>query len=143
MSRVRQPEGPYCQPLPRRERESAAQLNRNIRRAADLDSLLHWPLDIKHWPRLFQNLRATRQTELAHEFPLHVVCAWIGNSQAVAEEHYSQVTDADFAKAEGTEKAPQKAQQKGAETSGMDRQRGTARKKNGGEYRNLGRFKKF
>ncbi|MBI1311903.1 tyrosine-type recombinase/integrase [bacterium] len=32
------------------------------------------------WPKLFQNLRSTRETELAEDFPLHVVCAWIGNS---------------------------------------------------------------
>lgn len=39
---------------------------------------------LKPWPRLFQNLRSTRETELAQEFPLHVCCAWIGNSQAIA-----------------------------------------------------------
>ena len=38
--------------------------------------------------------RATRETELAALYPLHVVCAWIGNSRAVAQEHYLQVTDA-------------------------------------------------
>jgi integrase len=48
------------------------------------------------WERPWHNLRATRQTELAGEFPLHVVCSWIGNKQAVAAEHYLQVTDADF-----------------------------------------------
>lgn len=51
------------------------------------------------WPRLFHNLRATRQTELAETHPIHVVCAWIGNSQAVAQEHYLQVTDEHFIKA--------------------------------------------
>ena len=51
------------------------------------------------WPKLFHNLRATRQTELAQSFPEHVVCEWIGNSQAVAREHYLRVTDADYAKA--------------------------------------------
>lgn len=51
------------------------------------------------WPKLFQNLRSTRQTELAAEHPLHVVCAWLGNKAAIAAEHYLQVTDADFAKA--------------------------------------------
>jgi integrase len=48
------------------------------------------------WPRLFHNLRATRQTELAARFPLHVVCAWLGNKQIIAADHYLQVTDADF-----------------------------------------------
>lgn len=51
------------------------------------------------WPRLFHNLRATRQTELAATYPIHVVCRWIGNSEAVAQEHYLTVTDADFHRA--------------------------------------------
>ncbi len=51
------------------------------------------------WPKLFQNLRSTRETELAEEFPMHVVCEWIGNSQAVAAKHYLQTTDEHFAKA--------------------------------------------
>ena len=54
---------------------------------------------VKVWPKLFQNLRSTRETELAATHPIHVVCAWIGNSQAVAAKHYLQVTDADFQQA--------------------------------------------
>jgi hypothetical protein len=54
---------------------------------------------IKPWPKLFQNLRSTRETELAEMYPLHVVCAWIGNSQPVAAKHYLQVTDEHFASA--------------------------------------------
>ena len=54
---------------------------------------------VSPWPRLFHNLRASRQTELAAEFPSHVVCAWLGNSERVAAAHYLQVTDADFDKA--------------------------------------------
>ena len=57
------------------------------------------------WPRLFHNLRASRETELANDHPLHVVCDWIGNSQAVAKKHYLQVTDEHFQKA--TQKATQ------------------------------------
>lgn len=49
---------------------------------------------VKPWPKLFQNLRSTRETELAESFPIHVVCEWIGNSQAVAREHYLQITEA-------------------------------------------------
>ena len=52
--------------------------------------------DLKPWPKLFQNLRATRETELAEEFPIHVVCDWIGNTQAVATKHYLQTTDEHF-----------------------------------------------
>ena len=51
------------------------------------------------WPRLFHNLRASRETELVREHPIHVVCAWIGNSERVARKHYLQVTDIDFEKA--------------------------------------------
>jgi len=51
------------------------------------------------WPKLFQNLRATRETELAEQFPIHVVCEWLGNSQAVAAKHYLQTTDDHFAQA--------------------------------------------
>jgi len=54
---------------------------------------------VKPWPKLWHNLRATRQTELAEKFPLHVVCAWIGNSREVAMSHYLQVTDAHFGQA--------------------------------------------
>jgi len=54
---------------------------------------------LKPWPKLFQNLRATRETELAETYPLHVVVAWLGNSQLVAAKHYLQVTDEHFAKA--------------------------------------------
>src|SRR5262249_10593700 len=47
-------------------------------------------------PHAWHNLRATQQTELSASFPLHVVCYWMGNKQAVAAEHYLQVTEADF-----------------------------------------------
>ncbi|MFM9965348.1 MAG: tyrosine-type recombinase/integrase [Planctomycetaceae bacterium] len=54
---------------------------------------------LEPWERLFHNLRATRQTELAKTYPAHVVCGWMGNSEAVAGEHYLHTTDADFQKA--------------------------------------------
>ena len=40
------------------------------------------------WAKPFQNMRASRETELAAAFPLHVVTAWIGNSARVAAAHY-------------------------------------------------------
>jgi integrase len=61
------------------------------------------------WPKLFHNLRASRQTELAERYPIHVVCAWLGNSAAIAREHYLQVTESHY------EQAAQKAAQSGAE----------------------------
>ncbi len=54
------------------------------------------------WPRLFHNLRSTRQTELGETFPAHVVCAWIANTERVAREHYLQLTDPHFEKAINT-----------------------------------------
>ncbi|MCA9110654.1 MAG: phage integrase SAM-like domain-containing protein [Planctomycetaceae bacterium] len=51
---------------------------------------------LKPWPKPFQNLPSTQETELAEEFPMHVVCSWIGNSQLVAAKHYQQVTDDHF-----------------------------------------------
>jgi integrase len=54
---------------------------------------------VKAWPKLFQNLRASRETELAKEYPIHVVCAWIGNTEMIAVKHYLQVTDDYFEQA--------------------------------------------
>lgn len=54
---------------------------------------------LEPWPKLFQNLRSTRETELMETYPAHVVCAWIGNSESVAQKHYLQITDEHFAKA--------------------------------------------
>ena len=63
------------------------------------------------WPKLFQNLRSTRETELAKDHPIHVVCAWLGNSPVVAAKHYLQVTDADYEQgSSGTESGTQAAQ---------------------------------
>jgi integrase len=64
---------------------------------------------LKPWPKLFQNLRSARETELAREYALHTACEWIGNSQAVAARHYLQTTDEDFARATGQGGAPMTA----------------------------------
>lgn len=46
------------------------------------------------WPKPFQNLRSTRETELFRQGrELADVCAIIGNSPAVALEHYLQVSE--------------------------------------------------
>ena len=86
---------------------------------------------VKPWPKLFQNLRSTRETELAQSYPIHVVCAWLGNSQRIAQKHYLQVTDADFDRAAaggaqsgalGVEKAAQKQAQPTSANSGQPSQ---------------------
>jgi hypothetical protein len=81
------------------------QLERIVRRAG-----------LTPWPKLFHNLRATRETELAESFPLHVVCAWIGNSQSIAARHYLQVTDEHFGRAiqESAQAAPDTPGEAGA-----------------------------
>jgi integrase len=68
------------------------------------------------WPKLFQNCRSTRETELCEEFPVHVVCAWIGNSPAVAAKHYLQVTNEHFERAahESAHESAHKAAQQGS-----------------------------
>ena len=48
------------------------------------------------WPKPFQNLRSSRQTELERKFPTHVTCAWLGNTPRVAHKHYLTLTDEDF-----------------------------------------------
>ena len=48
---------------------------------------------VQPWPKLWQNLRATRATELTEDFPEHVVVQWLGHSEKVSREHYLQVTD--------------------------------------------------
>jgi integrase len=51
------------------------------------------------WPKLFQNLRSSRETELSAKYPIADVTAWMGNSPSVAAKHYLQSLDANFASA--------------------------------------------
>ncbi len=71
------------------------------------------------WPKPFHNLRASRETELAAEFPIHVVCQWIGNSVTIAAKHYLQVTEGDFEKAAGPLRAVE-LQQHGEELRALE-----------------------
>ena len=48
------------------------------------------------WPKLFHNLRSSRQTELCDSHPAHVVSAWLGNSVVIAQNHYLQVLPSHF-----------------------------------------------
>ncbi len=80
------------------------------------------------WPKLWQNLRATRATELAAEHPAHVAAAWLGHSTTIATRHYWQVTEADFERAtrgagSHTKKLAQNPAQQATETGGNDPQR--------------------
>jgi len=76
---------------------------------------------LEPWGKPFQNMRATRETELVETFPIQAACKWIGNSEAVAKEHYLQVTDEHFARAVEGEKAQRQAQRQPSEPPGNDR----------------------
>ncbi|QEG15537.1 tyrosine-type recombinase/integrase [Gimesia maris] len=54
---------------------------------------------LKPWPKPFQNLRSSRETELIEQFPIQTVVSWIGNSPTVALQSYLQVRESDFEKA--------------------------------------------
>ena len=56
---------------------------------------------LEPWPKLFHNLRSTRETELFKLTGGNVkaVCSWIGNSPEIAMQHYAQVTEADIQEA--------------------------------------------
>jgi len=54
---------------------------------------------VKPWGRLFHNLRSSRETELAQDYPVHVVAYWLGNTPKVAATHYLQVRDTDYDRA--------------------------------------------
>jgi integrase len=50
----------------------------------------------KQWPRLFQNLRASFETDLVEKFPAQVAAKWLGHSPMVAAQHYLQTRDHHF-----------------------------------------------
>lgn len=78
------------------------------------------------WPKVFHNMRASCETDLMANHPIHVVTAWIGNTPKIALGHYLQTLDADFEKAlkggaESGALAAQNAAQTGADTKGQNR----------------------
>jgi integrase len=64
------------------------------------------------WPKLFHNLRASRESELLREFDLATVCKWLGNSPVVMARHYATSVDldGDFRRAAGLDEAQRNAQ---------------------------------
>lgn len=83
------------------------------------------------WPKLLQNMRATRETELLAHYPTKDVTSWLGNSPAVAAKHYAMTMQTSFerATAEGaklpgitagvpTEKVPLKVPQTSSDMEG-------------------------
>ena len=51
---------------------------------------------------------------MAADYPLHVVCEWIGNSAAIASQHYLTVTDEDYLRA--AQNAAQSVHEQGCKT---------------------------
>ena len=76
------------------------------------------------WKRLFHSMRASRQTELERDFPRHVVCAWLGNTEVVAKKSYLLVTDADFVKA-SQKPEPKEHEKSGTKSGTVDCKSGT------------------
>jgi len=70
---------------------------------------------VKKWPKLFQNLRASRATELFTQFPAHVAGSWLGHSPQIALKHYLQTPEEYFDRATGLESGPEKAAQNPAQ----------------------------
>ncbi len=56
---------------------------------------------VKPWPKLFHNMRASRETELLDSENIGDVCSWIGNTQPVAMKHYHIMRDSSFSRAAG------------------------------------------
>jgi len=73
---------------------------------------------LEAWGKPFQNMRASRSTELEDEFPTHVAAKWLGHSPDIARKHYHMVHDGHF------ERAIQRP-------SGLDLNRRIASKKSG------------
>ena len=56
----------------------------------------------KPWPRLFQKLRGSCETDWVQRFPSHEVASWLGHSPRIAQQHYLKHRDLNFVSAAGT-----------------------------------------
>ena len=54
---------------------------------------------VEPWPKLWHNMRASFESDLARDFPLSVVTQWLGNTITIAMKHYIDVTDKHFERA--------------------------------------------
>ncbi len=83
------------------------------------------------WPRLFHNLRSSRETELCERFPIHVVTAWLGNTPEIARKHYLQVTDEHFRQGSAPSKLLETALQPALQQPAEEACTGSQNAKNG------------
>ncbi len=75
------------------------------------------------WPRMFHNLRSSRETELLEEYPVHVVAKWMGHDAKVCLKHYAQTTDEHFDRARGGAETGAEVAQKQAQQRAADNRR--------------------
>ncbi len=78
---------------------------------------------VETWPRLFQNLRASCETDWVQKYPAHVCAKWLGHSPTIAAQHYLQVRDAHFQDA--IEGAAGGGQKSGAESGAVSGRNGS------------------
>jgi integrase len=119
-------ETPLNAPIITRYRESNVNLRTQLLR-------IMTGAGVPAWPKLFQNLRASRATELERDFGGKCAAAWIGHSITVAQKHYWQVTDADFERATGNPINLHHPMHTGAETRSKQAQRKTRTTTNHGK----------
>jgi hypothetical protein len=105
--------------------------DKTVNLRAQMHKITKWA-GLEIWPKTFQNLRSSRETELFKMTGGNVkaVCSWIGNSPVVAMQHYAQVTEADYEEAakiailEGAEKTVHNPVQNPVESSSIELQEG-------------------
>ena len=80
---------------------------------------------LSEWPKLMQNLRATRETELIALYPIKDVASWLGNSAPIAMKRYAMTMQSSFERAIANgaggvlEKPPQNPPQSMAKTGNL------------------------
>ena len=79
---------------------------------------------LEPWPRLFHNLRSSRETELLESFPVHVVALWMGHDAEVSLKHYAQTTEGYFDRVIGGAKsgAPEAQNQAQQQAAGIGKE---------------------
>jgi integrase len=90
---------------------------------------------LESWPRLFHNMRSSRETELLEKFPVHVVAQWMGHDAKVCLKHYAQTTEDHFDRAtSGAESGAREAQNPAQQpAAGNRRERKSSPESNDGE----------
>ena len=62
------------------------------------------------WPKLFNSLRGSCETELLESHPNFLVAEWLGHSVEIQEAHYAKVRPEDYLRAAGVQTAHGTAQ---------------------------------